>query len=93
MDRKKDAVPAVGMESAPDRSHCPPDDKVRAYANGEISEGHSIAEHLRQCSWCAREYRDHAKDLEWNRFINRSTKAFYFVLPVIVVVAALRSCH
>jgi hypothetical protein len=78
---------------APDRTHCPPDEKVRAYANGEILEDKFLDEHLHQCQWCSQEFRDHARDLEWNRFISRSTKASYVVILAIVVVALLRSCH
>jgi hypothetical protein len=83
------------IETGPtaDRSNCPTDDKVRAFANGEISGDQFLEEHLRQCSWCAQEYRDLARDLEWNRFIRRSTKASCLVILAIVVFEVLRSCH
>jgi hypothetical protein len=85
-------------ESAPhtegaDRSNCPPDERVRAYANGEITDDASLVEHIKQCAWCAEEFKDHARDLEWNRFINRSIKVASVVLLAILIVSALRSCH
>lgn len=95
MRKTKTAAPFLETESLPDRSQCPADEKVRALAmgKGNITKDQSLEEHIRQCEWCAREYRDHAMDLEWNRFITRSTKASYVVLVAIVVAVVLRSCH
>ena len=76
--------------SSPDRSQCPPDAKVRAFAKGDISGDESLEEHVQQCVCCAREYRDHLKDLEWNRFIGRSTKASYLVILAIIIFEVVR---
>ncbi len=95
MRKTKTAAPSLETESVPDRSRCPPDEEVRAFvtANGKVTKDESLEEHIRQCEWCAREYRDHASDLKWNQFITRSTKASYLVLIAIVIAIVLRSCH
>src|SRR5579875_2421849 len=89
---RKDPPQAVETPATPDRTHCPPDEKVRALASGELSDP-SVEEHVRECSWCSAEYRDHQRDLESNRFIKRSTYGLYVVILVIIVVEVLRSCH
>src|SRR5579863_4531785 len=80
----------VPQAVGPDRSQCPPDEKVRTFADGKLSDA-SLEMHIRQCEWCAREYRDHARDLEWNRFIRRSTWALSLVVLAIIIFEALRS--
>jgi hypothetical protein len=87
---KKDAAVAVETDNAPDRSQCPPDEKVRALAKGDIIGDKLLEQHVEECEWCAREYRDHAKDLEWNRFIGRSTKASYLVILAIIIFEIVR---
>ena len=92
-ESKKNANSAVEPAAAtPDRTNCPPDAKVRALASGELSD-ESIAEHVRTCSLCAEEFRDHERDLEWNRFIKRSSYGFYVVIVVIIIVEVLRRYH
>jgi len=87
---KKDAAVAVETESTPDRSQCPPDEKVRALAKGDISGDKKLEQHVEECEWCAREYKDHARDLEWNRFVGRSTKASYLVILAIIIFEIIR---
>ena len=87
---KKDAAVAVEADNAPDRSQCPPDEKVRELAKGDIVGDKVLEQHVEECEWCAREYRDDAKDLEWNRFIGRSTKALYLVILAIIIFEIVR---
>ena len=76
-----------------DRSQCPADERVRALANGKIPDDPALAKHVEECEWCAREYRDHARDLEFNRFISRSTKLMYVVILVIIVIEIVRHIY
>lgn len=87
---KKDAGAIDEVVPAADRSECPPDEKIRALAKGELSGDRTLQQHVKECEWCAREYRDHAKDLEWNRFIDRSTKASYVVILAIIIFEVIR---
>jgi hypothetical protein len=43
---KKDAAVPVGTDNTPDRSKCPPDEKVRALANGDIADDKQLEQHL-----------------------------------------------
>jgi hypothetical protein len=90
---KKAELSSVVTGPPPDRSHCPPDGRVRAYADGKIQDDKSLADHVAQCPWCAAEFKDHARDLEWNRFLNLSTWLSILVILVIVITAVLRSHH
>jgi len=83
----------ASIEAPPDRANCPPEATVKAHAKGEISGDRSFEEHVRQCAWCASEYRDQVKDLMWDRFFKRSTNASFIVVAAIVIAATLRSCH
>lgn len=80
-------------EPSPDRTDCPPDARVRAYANGKIQDDQSIADHVVECPYCARELKDHARDLAVNRFLNLSTWLATLVILAIVIAAVLRSRH
>ena len=83
----------ASIEAPPDRTDCPPDTRVKAYAKGEISGDSSLEEHVRQCAWCASEYRDHVKDMMWDQFLKRSTYASFIVPVAIVIAVSLRSCR
>src|SRR5271165_3079481 len=74
-----------GPTEPTDRSKCPPDDRVRALANGELPENKELQGHISQCAACAREYQDHLKDLASQRFIKRSTRISYVVGAGILV--------
>ena len=91
MDTQKEY--SASVEAPPDRANCPPDTRVKAYAKGEISGDSSLEEHVRQCAWCASEYRDHVKDLIWDRFLKQSTNASFIVVAAIIIAVSLRSCH
>ena len=89
-DIKDIESPMIQTAESADRNQCPPDEKVRAFAKGKISGDTTVEEHIQNCQWCAREYRDHARDLEWNRFIGRSTKASYVVILAIIIFEIIR---
>lgn len=91
MDTRKEY--SASVDAPPDRTKCPPDIRVKAYAKGETSGDNSLEEHVRECPWCALEYRDYVKDLLWDRFLKRSTTASFFVVAAILVAIFLRSCH
>ncbi len=83
----------ASIEGPLERASCPSDDKVRAYAKGEISNDPSLEEHVRACAWCATEYREHVKDLMWDQFLRRSTYASFLVPIAIAIAVTLRSCR
>ncbi|MBV8831149.1 MAG: hypothetical protein JO108_18185 [Acidobacteriaceae bacterium] len=90
-DKKSwDAAIAVETESTPDRTQCPPDERIRALAKGELSGKNLLQQHVEECEWCAREYKDHARDPELNRLINRSTKAIDVVILAIIIFEIVR---
>lgn len=75
-----------------DRSSCPPDEQVRALAAGKFRDDAILVDHVNNCEWCRREYRDHDRDIEFNKFIGLSTKLAYVVILAIIIVAVFRSC-
>jgi hypothetical protein len=79
-------------EALPDRSQCPPDEMVRAVAAGKLDD-EAVKQHIEKCELCNREFHDHARDLEWNRFLSRSTYGSYVVVAVLIAMAVFRSCH
>lgn len=79
-------------EALPDRSQCPPDEMVCALAAGKLDDG-AVKQHIEKCELCNRESHDHARDLEWNRFLGRSTYGSFVVLAVLSAMAVFRSCH
>ena len=91
MDKQKEH--RASIEVPLERARCPPDDKVRAYAKGEISNDPSLEEHVRECAWCAAEYRDHVRDLMWDQFLKRSTYASFIVPIAIAIAVTLRACR
>jgi hypothetical protein len=82
----------TNKEALPDRSHCPPDEKVRDLAAGKF-EDEAVKQHIERCELCNREFHDHARDLEWNRFLSRSTYGSYVVVALLIAMAVFRSCH
>lgn len=79
-------------EDLPDRSQCPSDKMVRALAAGKVDD-EAVKQHIEKCELCNREFHDHARDLEWNRFLSLSTYGSYVVLAVLIAMAVFRSCH
>lgn len=73
-----------------DKSECPSDDTLRSLAKSDLSGDDELQTHLEHCERCAQEYRDYARDNEWNRFITRSTKASYFVILAIIISEIIR---
>ena len=82
----------TNKESLPDRSQCPPDVTVRDLAAGKI-QNEAVKKHIEHCEACKREFFDHARDLEWNRFLSRSTYGSFVVVAVLIGMAVFRSCH
>lgn len=87
---KENTSSPVRPTPAPDRTQCPPDAKVRSFAKGEITGDTALEQHIQDCPWCARELKDHERDLEWNRFVGRSTKASYLVILAIIIFEVFR---
>jgi hypothetical protein len=82
----------INKEVLPDRNQCPPDEKVRDLAAGKLQD-EAVKQHVEHCEACNREFHDHARDLEWNRFLSRSTYGSYVVIAVLIAMAVFRSCH
>ena len=80
-------------QTASDRSHCPSDRDVRAYADGKIPDFDGVAQHVQNCECCKREYLDHKRDLAEQQFVGNSTKLMYVVIAGIVLFSVLRSCQ
>ena len=85
--------PNPGLSEPVDRNNCPPDERVRAFADGQLPDDKELQKHIGKCAACAREYQDHLRDLASDRFIKRSLRVSYVVGAAIVLAMIFRSCH
>ena len=75
-----------------DRSNCPSDEAIKAFAHGEHPGDEELETHLATCDYCRRELIDHKAQRELERFYNKTNWLLTSVVVLMIFVAIYRSC-